>query len=97
MGGLGIVPGANTGDRPAVFEAVHGTAPDIAEKGMANPTALMQSAALMLAHIRERAAAEKLQGAVERVYAEGRHLTRDVGGTAGTAEFTAAVISAMSR
>jgi len=55
----------------------------------------MQSAALMLAHIQEPAAAEKLQGAVERVYAEGRHLTRDVGGTAGTAEFTGAVISAM--
>lgn len=97
MGGLGIVPGANIGDRHAVFEAVHGTAPDIAGKGMANPTALMQSAALMLAHIRERAAAEKLQRAVERVYADGKHLTRDVGGTAGTAEFTAAVIGAMSR
>jgi isocitrate dehydrogenase (NAD+) len=94
VGGLGIVPGANIGDRHAIFEAVHGTAPDIAGKGMANPTALMQSAALMLAHIRERAAAEKLQGAVERVYAEGRHLTRDVGGTAGTAEFTGAVIAA---
>ena len=65
--------------------------------GLANPTALMQSAALMLAHIEERAAAKKLQGAVERVYAEGRHLTRDVGGTAGTAEFTDAVIAAMAR
>jgi isocitrate dehydrogenase (NAD+) len=97
VGGLGIVPGANIGDRHAVFEAVHGTAPDIAGKGLANPTALMQSAALMLAHIRERAAAEKLQGAVERVYAEGQHLTRDVGGTAGTREFTDAVIAAMSR
>ena len=94
VGGLGIVPGANIGDRHAVFEAVHGTAPDIAGKGMANPTALMQSAALMLAHIRERAASEKLQGAVERVYADGQHLTRDVGGTAGTAEFTDAVIAA---
>jgi isocitrate dehydrogenase (NAD+) len=97
VGGLGIVPGANIGDRHAIFEAVHGTAPDIAGKGMANPTALMQSAALMLAHIREREAAEKLQGAVERVYAEGRHLTRDVGGAAGTREFTEAVIAAMSR
>jgi isocitrate dehydrogenase (NAD+) len=75
VGGLGIVPGANIGDRHAIFEAVHGTAPDIAGKGMANPTALMQ-------------------GAVECVYAEGRHLTRDVGGTAGTAEFTGAVIAA---
>jgi isocitrate dehydrogenase (NAD+) len=97
VGGLGIVPGANLGDRHAIFEAVHGTAPDIAGKGMANPTALMQSAALMLAHIREPAAALKLQGAVERVYAEGRHLTRDVGGKAGTAEFTDAVIAAMTR
>jgi isocitrate dehydrogenase (NAD+) len=96
VGGLGIVPGANLGDRHAVFEAVHGTAPDIAGKGMANPTALMQSAALMLAHIGERPAALKLQAAVERVYAEGRHLTGDVGGTAGTAEFTGAVIAAMS-
>jgi len=95
VGGLGIVPGANIGDRHAIFEAVHGTAPDIAGKGMANPTALMQSAALMLAHIGERAAADKLQGAVERVYANGGHLTRDVGGTAGTAEFTDAVIAAM--
>jgi len=95
VGGLGIVPGANIGDRHAIFEAVHGTAPDIAGKGMANPTALMQSAALMLAHIGERAAAEKLQGAVERVYAEGKHLTRDVGGSAGTEEFTGAVIAAM--
>jgi isocitrate dehydrogenase (NAD+) len=95
VGGLGIVPGANIGDRHAVFEAVHGTAPDIAGKGLANPTALMQSAALMLAHIGEREAAVRLQGAVERVYAEGRHLTRDVGGMAGTAEFTDAVLGAM--
>jgi isocitrate dehydrogenase (NAD+) len=95
VGGLGIVPGANIGDRHAVFEAVHGTAPDIAGKGMANPTALMQSAALMLAHLGERAAAQKLQGAVERVYREAEHLTRDVGGRAGTAEFTDAVIAAM--
>ncbi|HTT66184.1 MAG TPA: isocitrate/isopropylmalate family dehydrogenase [Bryobacteraceae bacterium] len=97
VGGLGIVPGANIGERHAIFEAVHGTAPDIAGKGMANPTALMQSAGLMLAHIGERAAAEKLQTALERVYREGRHLTRDVGGSAGTAEFTGAVIEAMSR
>jgi isocitrate dehydrogenase (NAD+) len=96
VGGLGIVPGANLGDRHAIFEAVHGTAPDIAGKGLANPTALMQSAALLLAHIGERAAAEKLQRAVERVYADGRHLTRDVGGTAGTADFTGAIIAAIS-
>jgi len=95
VGGLGIVPGANMGERHAIFEAVHGTAPDIAGKGMANPTALMQSAALMLSHIGERTAATRLQGAVERVYSEGRHLTRDVGGRAGTAEFTDAVVAAM--
>lgn len=95
VGGLGIVPGANIGENHAIFEAVHGTAPDIAGKGMANPTALMQSAALMLAHIGEREAAAKLQGAIEQVYAEGTHLTHDVGGTAGTDEFTDAVIRAM--
>ena len=95
VGGLGIVPGANLGDGHAIFEAVHGTAPDIAGKGLANPTALMQSAALMLAHIGERDAAARLQRAIERVYVEGRRLTGDVGGTAGTAEFTNAVIHAM--
>jgi len=93
VGGLGIVPGANLGERDAIFEAVHGTAPDIAGQGKANPTALMQSAALMLAHIGERDAAYRLQNAIERVYAEGRCLTVDVGGTASTTEFTAAVIA----
>jgi isocitrate dehydrogenase (NAD+) len=92
VGGLGIVPGANIGDRHAIFEAVHGTAPDIAGKGLANPTALMQSAVLMLGHLGERDAATNLQNAIERVYAEGRHLTGDVGGKASTSEFTDAVI-----
>ena len=92
VGGLGILPGANMGDHHAIFEAVHGTAPDIAGKGLANPTALMQSAALMLAHIGERDAAQRLRGAVARVYAEGKRLTGDVGGHAGTAEFTEAVV-----
>jgi isocitrate dehydrogenase (NAD+) len=92
VGGLGIVPGANLGDRTAIFEAVHGTAPDIAGKGLANPTALMQSAALMLAHLGEREAARKLQHGLEQVYAEGRHLTVDLGGRASTAEFTDAVV-----
>jgi len=92
VGGLGIVPGANLGDNCAVFEAVHGSAPDIAGKGLANPTALMQSARLMLAHIGEREAAARIQKAIEAVYAEGKHLTRDVGGTAGTEEFTRAVV-----
>jgi len=92
VGGLGIVPGANLGDSVAVFEAVHGSAPDIAGKGLANPTALMQSARLMLAHLGERDAAVRMQKAIEAVYSEGKHLTRDTGGTAGTAEFTNAVI-----
>jgi len=93
VGGLGIVPGANLGDGVAVFEAVHGSAPDIAGKGLANPTALMQSARLMLAHLGERDAAVRMQSAIEAVYAEGKHLTGDVGGAAGTAEFTEAVIA----
>ena len=74
---------------------MHGSAPDIAGKGLANPTALMQSAVLMLAHIGEREAAQRLQAAIERVYAEGKHLTGDVGGKATTSEFTNAVIGAL--
>jgi isocitrate dehydrogenase (NAD+) len=96
VGGLGIVPGANLGDKTAIFEAVHGTAPDIAGKGLANPTALMQSAALMLAHLGEREAAGGLQCALESVYAEGRQLTADLGGKASTSEFTEAVIGHMN-
>lgn len=95
VGGLGIVPGANLGDNHAIFEAVHGTAPDIAGKGLANPTALMQSAVLMLAHLGEREASTRLQAAIMSVYAESKHLTGDVGGKAGTAEFTDAVIHAL--
>jgi isocitrate dehydrogenase (NAD+) len=95
VGGLGIVPGANLGDETAIFEAVHGTAPDIAGKGLANPTALMQSAALMLAHLGEREAARKLQHGLEQVYAEGRRLTGDLGGKASTDEFTDAVVEHM--
>jgi isocitrate dehydrogenase (NAD+) len=95
VGGLGIVPGANLGETSAVFEAVHGTAPDIAGKGLANPTALMQSAALMLAHLGEREPARRLQSAIESVYAEGKRLTRDVGGNASTSDFTEAIIEHM--
>ena len=93
VGGLGIVPGANLGVKDAVFEAVHGTAPDIAGKGWANPTALMQSAALMLRHIGEREAANRLQNSIEAVYRGSKHCTRDVGGTATTDDFTEAVIA----
>lgn len=92
VGGLGIVPGANIGDHHAIFEAVHGTAPDIAGKGLANPTALMQSAVLMLAHIGEREASVRLHNAIYRTYAERDRLTGDVGGHSSTSEFTDAVI-----
>jgi isocitrate dehydrogenase (NAD+) len=95
VGGLGIVPGANMGATHAVFEAVHGSAPDIAGKGVANPTALIQSAILMLAHLGEREAAAKMRNAVEQVYAEAKALTRDVGGAASTDQFTDAVIAKM--
>ena len=92
VGGLGIVPGANLGEKCAVFEAVHGTAPDIVGKGLANPTALMQSAVLMLAHLGEREASQKLQQAIHAVYADGKCLTGDVGGSASTFQFTEAII-----
>jgi isocitrate dehydrogenase (NAD+) len=95
VGGLGIVPGANLGDSMAVFEAVHGSAPDIAGQSKANPTALMQSARLMLAHIGEREASQRLQRAIEKVYADGTKLTGDLGGKASTEEFTNAVIAAL--
>jgi isocitrate dehydrogenase (NAD+) len=95
VGGLGLVPGANMGQTHAVFEAVHGSAPDIAGKGIANPTALMQSAVLMLRHLEERACAEKLQAAIERVYADGKTVTPDIGGKATTTQFTDAVIAAL--
>src|SRR5579859_6876844 len=93
VGGLGMVPGANMGDQDAVFEAVHGSAPDIAGKGIANPTALMLSSVLMLIHLGEEKAAGRLRAAIERVYAGKKHLTTDVGGSASTAEFTDAVIA----
>ena len=95
VGGLGLVPGANLGKECAIFEAVHGSAPDIAGKDMANPTALLQSAVLMLHHINEKATAERVQTAIEQVYREGKVLTRDVGGTAGTNAFADAVLQAM--
>ena len=96
VGGLGFAPSGNMGEKIAVFEAVHGTAPDIAGKGLANPTALLMSAILMLRYIEEVAAANKVEDALHKVYREGTHLTRDVGGTASTAEFTDAVIRAFA-
>ena len=97
VGGLGIVPGANLGENHAVFEAVHGSAPDIAGKGLANPTALIESAVLMLNYLGEREASRRLQHAIERVYAEGRSLTPDVGGAASTTQFTDAVVRNVER
>jgi len=96
VGGLGVVPSANIGDDCAMFEAVHGTAPDIAGKGFANPTALLMSSILMLDHLGERTAAERIQKALEKVYREAKHTTRDVGGKAGTEEFADAVIAALN-
>lgn len=95
VGGLGLVPGANLGVDGAIFEAVHGSAPDIAGQDKANPTALLQSAILMLHHIDETETANKVQAALETVYAEGKTLTRDVGGNAGTKAFGEAVIGAL--
>ena len=97
VGGLGVVPSGNIGDDGAIFEAVHGTAPDIAGKGLANPTALLMSSILMLEHLGERTTAERLEAALVKVYREGKHVTKDVGGTAGTQEFTDAVIAALPK
>jgi isocitrate dehydrogenase (NAD+) len=95
VGGLGLVPGANIGTDCALFEAVHGSAPDIAGKNLANPTAVVRSSLLMLDYLGETKAAARIQAALEKVYGEKKTLTRDVGGTAGTSEFTDAVIAAM--
>lgn len=95
VGGLGVVPGANLGEKYAVFEAVHGSAPDIAGMGLANPTAMLLSACLMLDHIDEGAAGNRIRAALDRVLREGTRTTRDLGGTASTQEFTDAVIGAL--
>ena len=95
IGGLGLVPGANIGEKGAVFEAVHGSAPDIAGKGIANPTALLQSAILMLRHIEERDAADRIEQAMLGVFTEGKARTRDIGGTSSTEEFADAIIGKM--
>jgi len=102
VGGLGVVPGANMGDRMAVFEAVHGSAPDIAGKNVANPLALLMSAVMMLNHLALsgneadcRQAAERIKHAYDRALADGQK-TRDIGGTLGTREFCAAVIERLA-
>jgi isocitrate dehydrogenase (NAD+) len=95
VGGLGVVPGANIGEDVAVFEAVHGSAPDIAGKNRANPSALTMSAVMMLKHIGEGEAAGRIQNALESVLAEGKSVTGDLGGNASTTEFTDAVIATL--
>jgi len=95
IGGLGVAPGANIGEEIAVFEAVHGAAPTIAGRGIANPTALLLTAVLMLKHLKERERALRIQAAFEKVLAEGNVLTRDLGGQATTLDFTEAIIHAL--
>ena len=95
VGGLGLVPAANIGELGSVFEAVHGSAPDIAGQGIANPTALLQSGILMLRYLGEREAADKIEKAMLQVFVEGKVRTGDIGGTAKTAEFADAIISKM--
>ncbi len=98
VGGLGVVAGANIGENGAVFEAVHGSAPDIAGQNKANPLALLQSAVLMLEHIGEMTAARRVNDAIGKVLASGpEHRTRDIGGTATTTEFTAAMCDTLRR
>ena len=92
IGGLGLAPGANIGEQGAVFEAVHGSAPDIAGQGIANPTAILMSAIVMLRYIGEAAAAKSVEDAMMAVFAEGLVRTKDLGGTAKTAEFANAII-----
>jgi isocitrate dehydrogenase (NAD+) len=95
VGGLGVVPGANLGEKAAIFEAVHGSAPDIAGQNKANPTALMKSAAMMLEYMGEKSAADSLSGALDTVLQKGKVRTFDLGGQASTEEFTNAVIAAI--
>ena len=97
VGGLGVVPGANIGDEGAIFEAVHGSAPDIAGKDLANPLALVMSGVMMLNHLGESAAADRIKAAYDDVLAQGDpdELTRDIGGRGGTKSFTNAVLKRM--
>jgi isocitrate dehydrogenase (NAD+) len=97
VGGLGVVPNGNLDEEAGLFEAVHGTAPDIAGKGLANPTALLLSGVMMLDYLGESSMARSMETALHSVYREGRYVTRDLGGTATTAEFTGAVIAAIGK
>jgi isocitrate dehydrogenase (NAD+) len=95
VGGLGVVPSGNLGDTAALFEAVHGTAPDIAGKNVANPTALLLSAIMMLRHLGELSPADRIEKSLNKVLSEGRTLTKDLGGTSSTTEFTSAIIAGL--
>ena len=97
VGGLGLVPGANLGDRCAIFEAVHGSAPDIKGQNRANPTAMILAAIMMLKHLGEGAAAERIYDALVRVFTERKVFTRDLGGSATTTEFTQAILREVER
>ena len=92
VGGLGIIPGANIGKDVAVFEAVHGSAPQIAGQNIANPTAIIQSAVMMLKYLGEVDAAKKIEKALEEVFLKGEKLTVDLGGNSTTEEFTDEII-----
>ncbi len=96
VGGLGLVAGANLGLRDAIFEAVHGSAPDIAGQGVANPTAMLLACLMMLRYIGQEDVAARIQQALVKVYCEKRALTRDVGGASSTRQFAAAVIAALA-
>jgi isocitrate dehydrogenase (NAD+) len=95
VGGLGLAPGGNIGAGAALFEAVHGTAPDIAGKGIANPGALVLAACMMLDHLDDSERADRIRNALSKVIREGKTLTRDLGGTANTDQFTDAIIAAL--
>jgi isocitrate dehydrogenase (NAD+) len=97
IGGLGLAPGANIGEQGAVFEAVHGSAPDIAGQGIANPTAILMSGILMLRHLNEMDAAKRVEDALFQVFIDGEVRTKDLGGTAKTSEFASAIIDKMKK
>lgn len=95
VGGLGIIPGANLGEDMAIFEAVHGSAPDIAGQDIANPTALILSACMMLDHINQQEAADSIRRALNTVLSDTSNFTRDLGGTVGTKAFTAKIVASL--
>ncbi len=95
VGGLGVVPSGNIGEKAALFEAVHGTAPDIAGKNLANPTALLLSAVMMLRHMNEETAGDRIEFALNKVLQKRETVTRDLGGTATTSQFADAIIAAL--